>query len=216
MDKRKGKRTLVNLQLESDYSMDQLFEKFYHMKNSEGRTKNTLRSYVENYKFVKNFIANPEANISSITVEVVRSYIVWMLHEKTRFEGHKFKSEEEMYVGLSPTTVNIRIKFLRTFFSFLEKEGYTTENPMRKIKNINEDNDAITIISTQQLQKLLAVPDKKSYCGFRDYTLMNLLLDTFLRINEALSLQMDDIDIASGMISIRGETSKSRKTRIVL
>jgi integrase/recombinase XerD len=44
---------------------------------------------------------------------------------------------------------------------------------------------------------------------------MNVLLDTFLRINEALTLKVTDVDLEAKMITVRGSNAKSRKARFV-
>lgn len=44
---------------------------------------------------------------------------------------------------------------------------------------------------------------------------MNLLLDTFLRINEALSLTVNSIDFSAKVITVRATVAKSRKAPIV-
>uniref|UniRef100_UPI001C311577 tyrosine-type recombinase/integrase n=1 Tax=Mesorhizobium sp. GbtcB19 TaxID=2824764 RepID=UPI001C311577 len=48
-----------------------------------------------------------------------------------------------------------------------------------------------------------------------DYVIMNLLLDTFLLISEALSLTSNDIDFSTKVITVRASVAKSRKARIV-
>jgi len=216
MDKRKGKKRIENIPVARNSTLlDDLFERFYLAKISEGRTSNTLRGYTENYRFFKHFLSKHDLDLSTDSLDqtVIRNYIVWMLNDKVRFDDHKFKSEHERTVGLSPTTVNIRIKFLRAFIRFLLNENMMDHDPLKNIKRVDENDDGISILSKDQLKKLLVAPDQKKYSGFRDYVLMNVLLDAFLRINEALSLKEADIDFQSGMITIRAETSKSRRTR---
>lgn len=83
-------------------------------------------------------------------------------------------------------------------------------NPFDSVKKVEEDDNEIHIMSVDQLRKLLAAPNQRRYSGFRDYVVMNVLLDGFLRINEALSLRLSDIDFDLGMITIRAEQSKNR------
>lgn len=124
-----------------------------------------------------------------ITADIVRGYISYMLKEKVRFEGHKFKSGREQTVGLSPVTINTRLKTLRVFFRYLcDEDGIITENPMRGVKNVEEPEEFIEIFTEDELKRVLVAPNKRLYNDFRDYTLMHVLLDTFLRTNEALSL----------------------------
>jgi len=163
-DKRTGKRVKSDRSSTSPkkHPLDTLFEAFYYAKIAEGVTDRTLESYRENYKFFTEFLneRNIVRDIRNITLDTIREYIVYMLEEKVRFDGHKFKSEEEKTVGLSPVTVNTRLKTLKTMFKYLLNEGQIITNPMEKIKKVEEDEDEIVILTTDELKKLLAVPGK--------------------------------------------------------
>ena len=218
MDKRKGRRQKTErFSVASDHSLDALFERFYHAKVAEGRKDRTLESYRENYGFFVEYLdlRGYGHDVRLVTTDLIRDYIVWMLNEKVRFDGHKFKSEAEQTVGLSATSVNTRLKTLRTFFRYLLEENIIEHNPFDQIKKVEEDDNEIQIMTVDQLKKLLAAPNQRRYSGFRDYVLMNVLLDGFLRINEALSLRKSDVDFELGMVTIRAEESKNRKSRMV-
>jgi integrase/recombinase XerD len=43
-----------------------------------------------------------------------------MKEEKIQFEGSRFKAEKDKKIGLSPSTINTRLKTLRVFFKFFE------------------------------------------------------------------------------------------------
>ncbi|BCG59729.1 hypothetical protein PUR_31540 [Paenibacillus sp. URB8-2] len=86
-----------------------------------------------------------------------------------------------MTLGLSPVTVNTKFGKLRTQFTFLEDEGYIDKNPCSKIRKVKEPQKEMKIMSTDDLKKLLAVPDQRTYAGFRDYVIMNVLIDSLLQ-----------------------------------
>ncbi|PWK15770.1 tyrosine-type recombinase/integrase [Tumebacillus permanentifrigoris] len=219
MDKRIGKRkkqTRSAHELDA-LCLDTLFEQFIRAKLAEGRSKRTIDQYRENYKFLLTYIDSKgiERTVNSLSPVVIRDYIVWMLHEKVRFEGHQFVNEQYKTVGLSPVTVNTRLKTLRVFFGFLHSEDHIEHDPMRLVKNVEENENEIVILKVEELQRLLEIPSQRQFCDFRDYVLMNLLLDSFLRINEALSLKVSDIDLEAGMVLVRGENAKNRKSRTI-
>ncbi|TWT07331.1 tyrosine-type recombinase/integrase [Planococcus sp. CPCC 101016] len=218
MSQRVGKRVKnVRTAVQNVQSLSSLFMKFYEAKTAEGRTLRTLESYKVNFNFFLEFLEarGIESSIDNVTVEILRQYINYMLNEKVRFEGHKFKNDSEKTLGLSPITVNTRLKTLRTMFSFLLNEKFIQTDPMVLIKKVVENDEAVNILTIDELKRLLNVPNQRRYSDFRDYVLMNLLTDAFLRINEALSLTRNDIDFQSEIITIRSETSKSRRTRII-
>lgn len=217
-NKLKGKRLKKERTSErGKYLFENVFVRFLEVREAEGRSKGTIKKDRLNFSFFREFIEKKDIgnDVRLITSEVIREYIRWMLNEKVRFEGHKYKTEEEKTVGLSPTTVNTRLQTLKVFFRYLHQEGLIEQNPMAGIKNVRESESEIRVITVDELKRLFAVPNQRKYAEFRDYVLMNLLLDTFMRINEALTLRKTDINFENNSITIRGEVSKNHKARIL-
>lgn len=214
-DKRKGKRTKTDRFGTTDYSLDSLFDKFYYDKLAEGLSERTLKSYRENYGFLTEYmeLRGLTRDFRLVTSDLLREYIVWMLKEKVRFEGHRFKSEEEQSVGLAPTTVNTRMKTIRTMFNHLHENRIIDRNPVDGVKKVEEDEEEIIILTEDELRRLLSAPNQRRYAGFRDYVLMNVLIDGFMRIGEALGITKDSIDFSEGIVRIKASSSKSRKSR---
>jgi integrase/recombinase XerD len=217
-DKRAGKRIKAGRVGSSDsFVLDDLVERFITAKVAEGRSEGTLEQYRTNFAF---FVAWLERmgvpkDVRHVTADVLRNFTVYMLNGRIRYDGHQFKTDEEKTVGLSPVTANTRLKTLRVFFNYLESEGVLGVNPMAKLKKVTEDDEAVQVLSVDQLRRLLAAPNQRRFSGFRDYVLMHLLLDTMLRINEALSLTVNDVDFATNTITVRGEVAKNRHSRFV-
>ncbi|WP_289143085.1 site-specific integrase, partial [uncultured Brevibacillus sp.] len=150
--------------------------------------------------------------------ETVQAYITYMAQERVQFEGHKFspaKYAPEAKVGLNPMTINIRVRALKCFLKYAYDNGYFDENPIAGIRLFKTDEDEIGAFTEQQVQKLLKASDKRTYAGFRDYTLMTLLLDTGLRISEALSITNEMVDCNARLITLPGKVTKNRKLRQV-
>lgn len=198
-------------------SLDDYFEMFYNAKMAEGVSKRTLETYEENYRYMCEYLECTGAprELLSISTDFLRSYITWLLRTKRKWEGHPHKSEEEKTEGLSPVTVNTRLKGMRTMFNFLFSEEIIDHNPFLKVKPVREPENEIQVMTTEQLQRLLRAPNKKTYAGFRDFVFMNVLIDGFYRINEALGLQETDINFETEMTHITAERVKTRKSKMV-
>lgn len=186
-------------------------------KGAEGRSKGTLGQYRANFKQFLHYLdeKNCPKYIDKITVDVIRDYIIYMREEKIQFKNNQYKNEVHRVAGLSPSTINTQLKTLRVLYRFFVDEGYIDINPMLSIKDVREPEEHIDILSVDELKKLLAVPNKRKYSDFRDFVLMNVLLDAFLRITEALTLTIKDVDLDSRTIIVRGYNAKSRKARLV-
>ena len=219
-DKRAGKRVKKGRRSRSETvpSLNDLFEVFYEAKEAEGRSQRTLKQYRENYRYFMRYLEVKQigCTINVITTDVVRKYIVYMMKEIVQFEEHKYKPvNSEEVIGLSPVTINTRLKTLRVWFQFLEEEGLVDKNPMKSIKNVTEDEEQIEVLTVEELDALLRIPNQREYSEFRDYVLMTVLLDGMTRISETLALQVSDIDFQSQVIMIQAKNAKSRKARMI-
>ncbi|MFB6362510.1 tyrosine-type recombinase/integrase [Paenibacillus elgii] len=217
-DQRIGKRYKNDRNVRAKHaSMDELYETFFNAKVAEGVSKRTLETYEENYRFLCDFLAMTDTprEINSVTPEVLRKYITWMLRSKRKWEGHAHKAERDKTAGLSAVTVNTRMKGLRTMFNFLYNEDLIETNPFHKVKPVREPENEIQIMTAEQLERLLKAPDKRTYAGFRDYVFMSLLVDGFYRINEALNLKKSDINFETGMTYVTAERVKTRRSKSV-
>lgn len=218
MDNRTGKRYKNERnEVGGDKALSELFDVFYHAKIAEGRALRTLEMYRESFRYLCEFMTEHglELTFTAVTPDTLRSFIAWMLHSKRKWDGHPHKNERNMTLGLSPVTVNTKFGKLRTMFTFLEDEGYIPYNPAAKIRKVKEPEAELRIMSADDLKRLLAEPDQRTYVGFRDYVIMNVLIDSFARINEVLTLKVEDVDLTHGSIYINEQIAKSRRGRTI-
>ncbi|WP_346603457.1 tyrosine-type recombinase/integrase [Bacillus thuringiensis] len=139
-----------------------MFERFYHAKVAEGRATRTLHQYKENFRHFTYFLDYKGLNrkIDTIMTDVIRNYIVFMINEKIQFEDHNYKPDDCKTVGLSPSTINTRLKTLQVMFRFLVDEKLIERNPMKRIKNVNEPQEEIAVLTIDKLRRLLDTPNK--------------------------------------------------------
>jgi integrase/recombinase XerD len=178
-NKLKGKRLKkVRTNEKVKFDLEEAFAKFIIAREAEGRSSRTIERDRTNFKTFLEYLnkKNIQRDIRLVTKEVIRDYVVWMLHEKVRFEGHKYKSDDEKTVGLSPTTVNTRLKTLKVFFRFLKDEELIEQNPTEDVKNVRENETDIRILTPDEIRRLLEVPDRRSYAEFRDFVTLELRL----------------------------------------
>ncbi|QVY62933.1 tyrosine-type recombinase/integrase [Cytobacillus gottheilii] len=217
MDKRQGKRVKsTRTKVRSSVNkLDDLFAKFIAIKKAEGRADSTIRQYEDNYGFFIEYLDRHKIkrSMTEIDREIIREYVVYMREKWTRFDGHKYKKESEMTVGLLPSSINTRLKTLRVMFNCLEEEQLIVHNPMEGVKNVREPEEEIVILNSEELKRLIATPNQREYSAFRDYVLMHLLIDSMCRISEALGLRRADVDFTNKSVTIPATIAKSRKAR---
>lgn len=208
-----------NMQIE--YVIDDFM---IYCQNKDLRIK-TITSYEATLRlFAKymqdNFNVN---NINEITEEMCREYITY-----TKDRGkYTFVADRNMsYVNLpqnrtdygkkiSLTTINNYIRNLKVFFNFLEAERIIKLNPMEKVRQFKNSRKPKDSITDNEFKRLLSHIDTTKFSEFRDYCIIQVIMDTGMRIGECLSLNVEAMDIDRRAILINGDIAKGRKDRYV-
>jgi integrase/recombinase XerD len=219
-ENRKGKTVKTDRSVKksrSTYELPTLLEKAYQAKTAEGLAAGTLARYAHAHSLLCEFLESREypQDIRHLSVEVCREFVTWLLEERPKFDGHKYKSEKDKTAGFSPRYVNDLIKTLRTSFRVLKEDGRASDNPFESVKTVKQPEKLINVLTVDELQALLHAPDQRQYAEFRDYVAITLMIDTMARISEVLTLTVDDVDLNAREVVFKSEITKTRRGRIV-
>lgn len=66
----------------------------------------------------------------------------------------------------------------------------------------------------KNIKKLIKVLDLSKFHEFRDFTIINLIFDTGMRLNETLNLTIHDIELIRRTIVIPAHITKSKKDKV--
>lgn len=208
--KRLTKRRTSKDELEFNFTFEQAFDYFLSAKKSEGLRQPTIKSHLEHYNFFIKWLKemHPEIKtVADLTSFTVREYIIYM-----QDDHYNYKTKTN---GLSVQTVNARLRFLKTFYNFLEDEKLIRDNSIDKIKLLKSDERKFTKLTDDELKRLFEIPNKENFPQFRDFVIMNLLYDTGMRISETISIKKTDLDFKSRKIILPSDVTKGRKERII-
>lgn len=114
---------------------------------------------------------------------------------------------------LAPATFNIRRTYLKSFFSYLVAHGAIPQNPITFKKK--KDEGRARAIPQGVLKELLELPDRKTFCGLRNYVLILFTLDTGIRPKEALSLLPEHLNLEAREVTIPGGIAKTKTSRVL-
>lgn len=119
--------------------------------------------------------------------------------------------EELRAKGLSPVTVNTYLRSINAFCAWLNKEGHIP-SPLR-IPRLKEQQYILPTFSQEQVTRLVAYRPT-TLTERRIQLLACLILDTGLRIDEALSINRQaDLDLDQATVTVRN--GKGGKGRVV-
>lgn len=110
-------------------------------------------------------------------------------------------------------TINCNLQIYKSFSQLLHEEGWINEPFAIGIKPFKLQPSAAHTFSDEHLYQLLALPDRTTFTGLRNYVIMLTLLDTGIRLKELANLQVTDVLLDEG--SLRINHGKGRKSRLV-
>lgn len=134
-----------------------------------------------------------------------------------RFLVHQQKCERE------PTTARRKLSSLRSFFKFMLREDMVTKNAfsglvlpklarrLPKVLSVDEVGRLLNAPFLMQLEE--KEPKRKAwntYARDRDVAILELLYTTGARLNEIAALKQEQIDLLSGVMTVRGKGKKER------
>ena len=110
--------------------------------------------------------------------------------------------------GVKPVSCNTYIKAINAFCLWLHDEGRRSDRlelPLLKI-----EKRIIETLTDDQMNALLSVKPKR-FDQWRLHGIVCLLLDTGLRIEEALTLRRRDVDFDNLLVTVFGKGRKERR-----
>lgn len=112
--------------------------------------------------------------------------------------------------GAKESSINTRLRAIRAFFNWLENQRMIAENPTRELSLIKQKKEVIETFTREQLRDLLRQPDQSTFTGFRDYTVILLMIETGVRARELCVMKVRDIRWEDSQIRVDGKGYKER------
>lgn len=116
---------------------------------------------------------------------------------------------------ISSVTINNYIRNLKVFFTWAVDNKIIRSSPMDKVKFVKHKRKPKDNISDTDFTALIKALDVTKYHEYRDYVIIQLIMDSAMRLGETLALTVNDIDIDRRAILIPSDVTKSKKERYV-
>jgi site-specific recombinase XerD len=110
----------------------------------------------------------------------------------------------------TPATASTYYRGVKAFFDWLVDDGELKVSPMARVKPPHIPEHAPTMLSDNDLRRLLKTCEGSSFEQRRDLAVLRLLIDTGLRLSEATYLTLADVDLDNKMVRVVGKFSRVR------
>ena len=151
----------------------------------------SIRSYRNALKKFFSFLA--EKLIQDVTVDDLERYRHTLL--TAEFSEH---------------TIELYLRVVRMFFHYLEDQSSIFINPAASFIIPKPKRNLGWVLSSEDIQNILAVPDLSTPLGQRDRAILELAYTTGVRIGELANLSVYDVDSPNQTVRVLGKGKRER------
>lgn len=108
------------------------------------------------------------------------------------------------------SSVARKVASLRAFCRYLTRKGVLDNNPALILRSPKLDKKLPNFLSESETSGLIDRIDSSCLVGKRDKAILEVLYSTGCRVSELAGLQLRDVDLASGVVRLRGKGKKER------
>lgn len=164
------------------------------LENQKKYSENTVSAYRNDLECFTDYLKTRKLNYEKLEYSDVTNYLV-------------FLSSQKMKSG----SINRHLSSIRSFYSFLIKQGTVDSNPFNLVKGPKKEKKLPNYLQYEEFLDLIKACDETSL-GIRNRMILELLFASGVRVSELVNIKIGDIDFKNREIKILG---KGKKMRIV-
>nr|MDA8187221.1 site-specific tyrosine recombinase XerD [Dehalococcoidales bacterium] len=181
----------------------------------KGFSPHTVAAYHNDLTQFLDFLVEAESRaraaavlVSAGNVDSSPNGLEWSSINKMRIISFIISLKEKQYAS---TTVARKVAAVKSFFHFLVAEGVIKNDPTENLDSPKVGKSLPHTLAVEEVDELLEQPSRLSTPeALRDKAMLELLYATGMRVSELTSLNLDDINLASGYVRCLGKGSKER------
>ena len=161
-----------------------------------GLSKNTHDSYRRDLRRYTTFLATVGATAAGATSGDVAAYMA-----------------ELRSSGLSPRTTARHLAAIRGFYKYLVTHGLLKDSPAASIDIPASPKTLPDSLTVEEVETLLSRPEKekgRERYWLRDKAMLEVLYATGLRVSELVSLDLGELNLQRGVVTVMGKGDKQR------
>jgi integrase/recombinase XerD len=112
--------------------------------------------------------------------------------------------------GMGPRSRARHLVTLRGFFKFMVQEKILAINPARRLDLPKSGLKLPDVLSVQDINQLLNMPNPKKPAGVRNTTMIELMYAAGLRVSELITVKLQDVNLNGCCVRVFGKGAKER------
>ena len=156
--------------------------------------EDTINYYRDSFNYFDNYIKEEYNSLNikqDISKKTIDNYIIYMQNK-----------------NLKDTTINIKLRGIRSILYFFMKDNYIQEFEIQLVK---EDERIPELYTDEEIKKLLKKPNVKNctFAEYRTWAVINFFVATGVRSRTLRYIKIKDLDFTNELIKL--STTKGRK-----
>ena len=180
---------MINQQMQQDV---QDFSQFLLVER--GLSNNTIQSNQNDLKKAAEYFTSQ--NLSSWS-DIDRYAVLNLLAHLTN-------------LGQSRTTIGRQVSSLRQFYQYLLRQHRVMNDPMALVTVPKGQRHLPTVLTQDEVRRMLAVPDTGKKMGIRDRAILEVMYATGMRVSELTNLRLNDLHLDVHLVQPLGKGDKER------
>lgn len=171
-----------------------------YLQVEQNASPETIRNYRSDLQQFTGFLRRTKKDTSPIRVETIST-------DDIRAHLHSLDRRGEKAASLAR-----KLASLRSFFRFLLREELVKTNPTETLRSPRLPKRLPRVLTKDDAASLMTFPTGPSPLSLRDRALLETMYSTGARVSEVVGINLNDLDEADGIVSLKG---KGRKERLV-
>jgi len=170
-------------------NIEQIYSFEKYLASERNFSKHTLRAYKKDITDFSLFLQRKQLLLPCADRRDIREFIKELLGKK-----------------LSKATILRKFATLRSFYKFLIINDVIEKNPVESMSSPKKEKKVPSFLTENEMRTLLNLQNLK----LRDKAMIELFYSCGLRIEEMMSLVLENIDFISNIVTVAGKGNKER------
>ncbi len=180
-------------------NIDFVNEFIEYISKTKKSSINTLSAYQRDLSAFADHISTAYMLVTDVSNEDIDNYKASLLKK-----------------GFSASSVSRAMSSIRGFYKYLCINGKISKDPSKSVKNEKVEKKDFEILTSNEVEILLAQPDTRSVKGIRDKAMLEVMYATGMKVTELVSLKFSDVNMKLGFVMCHGNESHKHDRTIFL
>ena len=164
-----------------------------YLKLERNYSANTLDAYRRDLAKLLDYLAAGNISVIDVTLEDLQQFAAG-LHD----------------IGISPVSQCRILSGVRSFFRFLNLDGYRNDDPTELLESPQTGDHLPEVLSVEEIDCIEESIDLSRWEGQRNKAIIEVLFSCGLRVSELVNLRLSDLYIDEEYVRVMGKGSKER------